>query len=130
MSESQVSFALVCLIFLQALIVCDRVEQLKAIEELMNRKCYQVWVKIVLSGSDELAVSNDIMKVQDVYRCLLEYPGRDHYEILVESAEWTVRLTPSNNTMYYSKEVHEKLEALLGEGMVEAQELDILAMSA
>jgi DNA polymerase-3 subunit alpha len=63
-------------------------------------------------------------------RCLQERPGRDHYEILVESAEWTVRLTPSNNTMYYSKEVHKKLEALLGEGMVEVQELDILAMSA
>jgi DNA polymerase-3 subunit alpha len=111
-------------------ILCDRVEQLKAVEEEMNRKRYQVWIKIVLSGSGELAVSDDIMKVQDVYRCLQERPGRDHYEILVESPEWTVRLTPSDDTMYYSKEVHKKLEAFLGEGKVEVRELDILAMSA
>ncbi len=111
-------------------ILCDRVEQLKAVEEEMNRKHYQVWLKIMLSGSDEIAVSNDIMKVQDIYRCIQERPGRDHYEILVENDEWRVRLTPGDNTMYYSKELHEKLEKLLGKGMVEVQEVDAFVMTA
>ncbi|MBV9228831.1 MAG: DNA polymerase III subunit alpha, partial [Chloroflexi bacterium] len=101
-------------------LLCNRVERLKAVEEEMNRKQYQVWLKLHLSGSDEVAVSDDIMKVQDIYRHLQERPGRDHYEILVENGEWTARLTPGDNTMCYSDELHAKLEDVLGKGMVEA----------
>ena len=101
-------------------ILCNSVSPLKAVEEEMNRKRYQLWLNIHLSGTDELAVSNDIMKVQDVQRNINERPGRDHYEILVSNGEWQVRLTPNDNTMQYSPELHGKLEELLGIGSVEA----------
>jgi DNA polymerase-3 subunit alpha len=90
----------------------------------MNRKHYLVWFKVQLSGTDEVAISNDIMKVQDIHRCVQERPGRDHYEILVANGEWEARLTPDDNTMQYSQELHEKLEALLGNGMVETTVLN------
>jgi DNA polymerase-3 subunit alpha len=101
-------------------ILCNGVEHLKAVEEEMNRKEYQVWLTLHLSGSDEISVSNDIMKVQDMYRYLQKYPGRDHYEILVANGEWQARLTPSDNTIYYNEELHNTLEELLGKGSVEA----------
>jgi len=101
-------------------ILCNRVERLKAVEEEMNRKRYQVWLTLQLSGNDELSVSNDIMKVQDVYRHLQERPGRDHYEIMVANGEWQIRLTPQDNTMQYSEELRNRLEKVLGPGMVEA----------
>ena len=91
----------------------------------MNRKHYQVWLTIRLGGSDEISVSNDIMKVQDVYRSIQERPGHDHYEILVENGEWSVRMTPGDNTMYYSEELHARLEEILGKDTVLAQEVDI-----
>ncbi len=102
-------------------ILCDAVEQLHAVEEEMDRKRYQVWLKLQLSGSDERSVSDDIIKVQDIYRYIQERPGRDHYEILVANGEWQVLLTPSDNTMYYSPELHDRLEGVLGRGMVEAR---------
>ncbi len=111
-------------------ILCNSAQKLHAVEEEMNRKRYQIWLKIRLSGNDEIAVSNDMMKLQDVYRCLQEQPGRDHYEILVENAEWTVRLTPGDDTMYYSEDVCKKLKEILGAEMVEVYELDALAVSA
>jgi DNA polymerase-3 subunit alpha len=107
-------------------ILCNSVTRLKAVEEEMNRKHYLVWLTIKLSGTSELAVSDDIMKVQDVYRFIQERPGRDRYEIVVENGEWSVRLTPRDNTMFYSEELHSRLEELLGKGMVTAQEMDIV----
>jgi DNA polymerase III subunit alpha len=101
-------------------LLCNKVQRLHAVEEEMNRKRYLVWLKLQLSGNDDLSVSNDIMKVQDVYRHLQERPGRDHYEIMVANGEWQVRLTPQDNTMQYSEELRARLEALLGPGMVEA----------
>jgi len=101
-------------------ILCNSVTKLKAVEEEMNRKRYQLWLKLQISGSDELSVSNDIMKVQDVYRHLSERPGPDHYEIVVSNGEWQTRLAPGDNTMQYSQELHNKLETLLGPGSVEA----------
>ena len=102
-------------------ILCEDVEQVHAVEEEMDRKRYQVWLKLQLSGSDERSVSDDIIKVQDIYRYIQERPGRDHYEILVANGEWQVLLTPSDNTMYYSLELHDRLEGVLGRGMVEAR---------
>ncbi len=101
-------------------LLCNRVERLKAVEEEMNRKRYMVWLKLQISGGDELSVSNDIMKVQDIYRHLQERPGRDHYEIMVANGEWQVRMTPQDNTMQYSEELCSRLEAVLGPGTVEA----------
>jgi len=102
-------------------ILCKSVEQVKAFEEEMNRKRYLIWLTLHLSGSDEKSISDDIMKVQDIYRYIRERPGRDRYEILVANGEWQVRLTPNDNTMYYSPELHARLEGVLGKGMIEAQ---------
>ncbi len=101
-------------------LLCNRVERLKAVEEEMNRKRYMVWLKLQISGGDELSVSNDIMKVQDIYRHLQERPGRDHFEIMVANGEWQVRMTPQDNTMQYSEELRGRLEEVLGPGAVEA----------
>ncbi|HEV2658998.1 MAG TPA: OB-fold nucleic acid binding domain-containing protein, partial [Ktedonobacteraceae bacterium] len=100
-------------------LLCNRVERLKAVEEEMNRKRYMVWLKLQISGNDELSVSNDIMKVQDIHRHLQERPGRDHFEIMVANGEWQVRMTPQDNTMQYSEELRAKLEEVLGPGAVE-----------
>jgi DNA polymerase-3 subunit alpha len=105
-------------------ILCNSVAPVKAVEEEMNRKEYHVWITIHLSGTDEKSVSDDKLKVQDLYRCLSERPGRDHYDILVANGEWQVRLTPSDDTMYYSQELHQKLEEILkGEGSIEVKEI-------
>jgi DNA polymerase-3 subunit alpha len=108
-------------------ILCNSVKPIKSVEEEMNRKHYQVWLTVHLSGSDDIAVSDDIMKVQDVYRHIQERPGHDHYEIVVENGEWSIRLSPGDNTMYYSKELHVKLEEILGKGAVLAKEVDIVS---
>jgi DNA polymerase-3 subunit alpha len=105
-------------------ILCNGVERLKQVEEEMNRKHYLVWLRLQLSGTDELAVSNDIMKVQDVYRCIDQRPGRDHFEMFVANGEWEARLVPANNTMHYDQAVHLKLEELLGKGAVEITVLE------
>ncbi len=102
-------------------ILCNAVEQLHAAEEEMDRKRYQVWLKLQLSGKDERSISDDIIKVQDIYRYIRERPGRDHYEILVANGEWHALLTPSDNTMLYTPELHARLEEVLGQGMVEAK---------
>jgi DNA polymerase-3 subunit alpha len=108
-------------------ILCNSVKPLKSVEEEMNRKHYQVWLTVHLSGSDEISASDDIMKIQDVYRYIQERPGRDHYEIVVENGEWSVRLSPGDNTMYYSEELHTRLEEILGKGAVLAKEVDIVS---
>jgi DNA polymerase III subunit alpha len=97
----------------EAGILCNGAEKLQAADEEMNRKQHHVWITLHLSGTDEKAVSNDIMKVQDIYRCVQERPGRDHYEVLVANGEWLVRLAPGDDTMHYTQELHAKLEEIL-----------------
>jgi len=109
-------------------ILCNKVKPVKAVEEEMNRKRYQVWLRLERSGDDDLSVSDDVMKVQEIYRHLTERPGRDHYEIVISNGEWEARLTPNNNTMHYTSELRAKLESVLGTGMVEVQELDAVAV--
>ena len=104
-------------------ILCNAVSAFKAVEEEMNRKQYMVWVKLQLTGNDELSISNDIMKVQNIKRYLSEKPGRDHYEILVANGEWEMRLTPQDDTIFYSEELRAKLEEELGAGTIEAKVL-------
>jgi DNA polymerase III subunit alpha len=108
----------------EAGILCDSIETVKSAEEEMNRKRYQIWLTMERSGSDELAVSNDILKVQDMYRFIQERPGRDHYEVLLQGEGWHLRLTPTDNTMQYTTELHEKLEGVLGKGRVDARIID------
>ncbi len=100
-------------------ILCNTVEQLHAIEEEMNRKQYQISITLQLSGSDEKSISNDRMRVMDLYNCIRDQPGRDHYEIYVANGEWQALLTPKDNTMHYSGTLHQKLEeALQGLGNI------------
>ncbi|HKV01547.1 MAG TPA: DNA polymerase III subunit alpha, partial [Ktedonobacteraceae bacterium] len=63
-------------------VLCNSVERFHAVEEEMNRKQYQVWITLELSGSDEKSVSDDKMRVLDIYNCIRDRPGRDHYDIL------------------------------------------------
>ncbi|MFL5701997.1 MAG: DNA polymerase III subunit alpha [Ktedonobacteraceae bacterium] len=105
-------------------LLCNSVEPVRAVEEEMNRKKYHVWITVHLSGTDEKSVSNDKMRVYDVFNCIRDKPGRDIYDIWVCNGEWEVLLTPSSNTMYYSPEVHARLEALLGKGAVEAKQME------
>src|SRR5947209_2716698 len=104
----------------EAGILCNSAEKLKAVEEEMNRKKEHDWITVQLTGSDEKAISDDIVRVYDVHNCIRDKPGRDLYDIWVCNGEWQVLLTPSNNTMHYSQEVHDKLEAVLGKGAIEA----------
>lgn len=102
-------------------IVCEKAELFDGLEEEINRKQYDVWITMQLSGEDERSVSNDKMRVQDLYNCIHNQPGRDHYQILVINGEWQARLTPSNNTMHYTSQVHDKLVNILqGLGDVKA----------
>jgi DNA polymerase-3 subunit alpha len=94
-------------------ILCDKAEPFEGLDEEMNRKQYDVWVTLKLSGTDELAVSNDKMRVQNIYNCIRHTPGRDHYYLLVENGEWTAHLTPSNNTTCYSPQMREELIDIL-----------------
>ena len=106
-------------------ILCNNVEQLNAVEEEMNRKQYQIWITLQLSGFDEKSISNDKMRVMDIYNCIRDQPGRDHYEILVANGEWQALLTPKNNTMHYSDTLHQKLEEVLqGLGNVEVLQVE------
>src|SRR6266487_2116904 len=101
-------------------ILCNNVELLNTVEEEMNRKQYQIWITLQLSGSDEKSISNDRIRVMDIYNCIRDQPGRDHYEILVANGEWQALLTPKDNTMHYSDTMHQKLEeALQGLGNIE-----------
>jgi DNA polymerase-3 subunit alpha len=106
-------------------ILCNSAETIESAEEEINRKQYQVWITLQLSGSDERSVSDDTMRVQDIWNCIRDQPGRYHYDLLVANGEWEVLLTPSNNTMYYSEKIHKKLEEILGEwGMVEVKTVE------
>jgi len=86
----------------------------------MNRKQYHVWITIRVSGGDEKAVSDDIMRVQDTWNCIRDRSGRDTYDILVVNGEWQVLLTPSYNMMHYEK-VRPQLEEILGRDAIQAQ---------
>lgn len=106
-------------------ILCNSVELLNAIEEEMNRKQYQVWITLQLSGDDEKSISDDKMRVMDIYNCIRDQPGRDHYEILVANGEWQALLTPGDNTMRYSEKLHQKLEEVLqGQGTLEVKQVE------
>ncbi len=102
-------------------ILCNSVEEVKGVEEEMNRKQYQVSITLQLSGSDERSVSDDVMRVQDIWNCIRDQPGRDHYNLLISNGEWTARLTPDVDTMPYEK-VRDRLEAIVGQkGVIQAE---------
>ena len=106
-------------------ILCNSVEQLHAIEEEMNRKQYEISITLQLSGSDDKSISNDRIRVLDLYNCIRDQPGRDHYEIFIANGEWQALLTPKDNTMHYSEMLHLRLEeALQGLGDIEVKQVE------
>jgi DNA polymerase-3 subunit alpha len=106
-------------------IICESAEPFQVSEEDLNRKEYRIWITIRVSGSDERSISDDCIRVQDVYNYLHNIPGRDHYDLLVVNGEWRTLLTPANNTTHYSPELHQKLEEILGGGTVEARPVGV-----
>ncbi|HLI68431.1 MAG TPA: DNA polymerase III subunit alpha [Ktedonobacteraceae bacterium] len=102
-------------------ILCEKAERFEGVEEEMNRKQYRVWIRLELSGSDERAVSDDKIRVQNLWNCIREQPGRDHYELVVANGEWEAPLIPRVDTLHYEK-VRDELEAILGDrGSVRAE---------
>jgi len=102
-------------------ILCNGVEEVKDIEAEMNRKQYQVRITLQLSGVDEKSISDDMMRVQDIWNCIRDQPGRDHYDLVVANGEWTAQLTPDIDTLPYEK-VHDKLATIIGnQGVIQAE---------
>jgi hypothetical protein len=109
----------------ESIILCDRAERFEGLEEEMNRKQHRVCITLHLSGDDTRAISNDKMRVQDIYKCIRSKPGRDRYELFIEHGEWKARVEPDNATMLYTPEVHKELEGILkGLGVIEAMVVD------
>jgi DNA polymerase-3 subunit alpha len=94
-------------------ILCERAERFEGLAEEVNRRQHEVWITLQLSGEDERAISNDKLRVQDLYKCIRAKAGRDHYYLLVENGEWKAHLTPNENTMCYTPEMHKELEGIL-----------------
>ncbi|HLL79924.1 MAG TPA: hypothetical protein VKT25_10520, partial [Ktedonobacteraceae bacterium] len=92
--------------------------------EEMNRKQYHVNIRLKVSGSDEKSVSDDVIRVQDIWNCIREQPGRDHYSIVVANGEWEAVLAPGTDTLHYER-VRDKLNEIVGDkGTVQAELLE------
>jgi DNA polymerase-3 subunit alpha len=103
-------------------IVCDKAERFSGLEDEMNRKEYEVWITFQLSGESEREVSDDIMRVHAIHKCVRAAQGRDHYYLRVANGVWTAQLTPEDNTLQYSPELEATLlRELKGLGSVEAR---------
>ena len=102
-------------------ILCNSVEEVKDVEEEMNRKQYQVNITLQLSGDDARSVSDDIILVQNIWNCIRDQPGRDHYNLIIANGEWVAHLKPSIDTMPYER-VRDQLEAIIGDqGVIQAE---------
>jgi DNA polymerase-3 subunit alpha len=105
-------------------ILCNKAEAFTGAEEEIDRKQYHLWLTIQLSGEDELSISNDKIRVMDVYNSIRDKPGRDRYDLLVVNHEWQVVLTPADNTLHYCPELHERLASILGPQAIEVTLMD------
>ena len=102
-------------------ILCNSVEAVQGIHEEMNRKQYRVSIRLQLRGTDEKSVSDDVIRVQDIWNCIREQPGRDHYDIVVANGEWEAILSPGIDTLHYER-VRDKLTELVGDqGTIRAE---------
>jgi len=106
-------------------ILCDKAEEFKGFDEEVNRKQHDVWITLKLSGNDERAISNDKMRMHDIYNCVRAQEGRDHYYLLIENGEWKAHLTPNDNTMHYTPDVRVQLAGILrGLGEIRVDEVE------
>jgi len=102
-------------------ILCNSVEAVEGIDEEMNRKQYRVSIRLQLRGSDQKSVSDDVILVQDIWNCIREQPGRDHYDIVIANGEWEAVLSPGVDTMHYER-VRDKLAVIIrNQGVVRAE---------
>ncbi len=102
-------------------ILCNSVEAVEGIHEEMNRKQYRVNIRLQLRGSDQKSVSDDVMLVQDIWNCIREQSGRDHYDIVIANGEWEAVLSPGVDTLHYER-VRDKLTEIVGnQGVVRAE---------
>ena len=102
-------------------ILCNSVEEVKDVEEEMNRRQYQVNITLQLRGEDARSVSDDIILVQNIWNCIRDQPGRDHYNLIIANGEWVANLKPSIDTMQYEK-ARDQLEAIIGDqGVIQAE---------
>jgi hypothetical protein len=96
----------------------------KAVEEEMNRQRYMVWLTLSAPDEDELAISDAKMKVQDLHACLRgAEKGHDLYEIVICSDEWSVRLTPHENSFAFTPGLHEQLSKIVGNENIQTHPL-------
>jgi DNA polymerase-3 subunit alpha len=101
-------------------ILCNSVETVEGIDEEMNRKQYRVSICLQSRGPDQKSVSDDVILVQDIWNCIREEPGRDHYDIVIANGEWEAVLAPGVDTMHYER-VRDKLAEIVGnQGVVKA----------
>jgi DNA polymerase-3 subunit alpha len=102
-------------------ILCNSVEAVEGIHEEMNRQQYRVSIRLQLRGTDQKSVSDDVMRVQDIWNCIREEPGRDHYHIVVSNGEWEAVLAPGIDTLHYER-VRDRLAEIIGEqGTINAE---------
>ena len=102
-------------------ILCNSVEAVDGIQEEMNRKQYRVSIRLQLRGSDQKSVSDDVMRVQDIWNCVREQSGRDHYNIIIANGEWEAVLAPGIDTLHYER-VRDRLNEIIGDqGTIHAE---------
>lgn len=86
---------------------------------------YEIWVIIRLQETDQRSVEKDIQFAQEIYHIIQTYPGDDKYYLLVDINASTWHMTPNNNTVYYSQDLHNKLVELLGDrGVLKVSVID------
>nr|BBH85446.1 DNA-directed DNA polymerase [Thermosporothrix sp. COM3] len=109
----------------EVVIQCATIEPVQAVETEMNRQRSLVWFTLhSCPESDSVALSNTLSQVQDLHTCLHNAEkGYDCYEIQVISTEWSVRLTPPDNTFHFTDELRQRLAAIVGEENIYVQPL-------
>jgi DNA polymerase III subunit alpha len=104
-------------------IVCESIEVLVVTEEDINRREYLLRIQLAKSGNDV----HDIVRTQDLLSVLRQFPGADHFEVVVPNGRWIARLAPAAplGGIRVCPELQQRIEELLGPGTVEAQALPV-----
>ncbi|GHO61221.1 hypothetical protein KSC_001130 [Ktedonobacter sp. SOSP1-52] len=103
-------------------VLCNKIEPLQAVEKEMNRQRHLIWFTLHSWGGDEVAISDAKIKVQDLHACLRRADrGHDLYEIEVCNGEWCARLTPHENTIDFTPQIHQQVANILGEENITVQ---------
>ncbi len=106
-------------------LLCDTAQIFTYTEDLGEQQQPErhLWLTIQIPDDSTDAIKEGLRKVQSIYSCLSEQEGRDHYGILVKNGEWSVLLTPNQNTLRYSEELEARLKQILGEQGVQVDKV-------